>query len=119
VVAVGDASPERAGVLAEHGLRVIRIGPAPIGIEALLQELGRLGLTRLLVEGGSAVAAAFARANLIDRIAWYHAPVFLGGDGVPALAALGISELREAPRFHRTAALTLGEDVLETFARAD
>lgn len=119
VVAASEASHERAELLAERGLRVIRAGPAPIGIGALLAELGGLGLTRLLIEGGSAVAAAFARGHLIDRIAWYHAPMLLGGDGVAALAALGITDLREAPRFHRTAVLALGEDVLETFARAD
>ena len=32
------------------------------------------GLTRVLVEGGGQLAAALLRADLVDRIAWFHAP---------------------------------------------
>ncbi len=119
VVAAGDAPPERVAALADRGLRVIQTDSKKVAIGACLQELGRLGLTRLLVEGGGTVAAAFARAGLIDGIAWFRAPMLLGGDGTAALAALGIAEPNLAPRFRRTAVMALGEDILETFARAD
>jgi len=35
----------------------------------------------VLVEGGAQLAAALLRAALVDRIAWFHAPAVMGGDG--------------------------------------
>lgn len=84
---------------------------------AALHELGRRGLTRILVEGGSTLAAVLLRAGLVDRLAWFHAPSLVGGDGVPAVAPLGVASLAAAPRFERLSMETVGEDVLETFRR--
>ena len=43
-----------------------------------MNALAEAGLTRVLVEGGGQVAASLIRADVVDRIAWFHAP---GGDG--------------------------------------
>ncbi len=88
-----------------------------IDMTAALGELGRRGLTRVLVEGGATLAAVLLRAGLVDQLAWFHAPSLLGGDGLPAVAPLGIGRLAEAPRFRRLSVETVGEDVLETLAR--
>ncbi len=40
-----------------------------------------------------AVAAALLRADLVDRIAWFHAPAVMGGDGWPAVQAFGVETL--------------------------
>ncbi|WP_347304493.1 bifunctional diaminohydroxyphosphoribosylaminopyrimidine deaminase/5-amino-6-(5-phosphoribosylamino)uracil reductase RibD [Croceibacterium sp. TMG7-5b_MA50] len=49
----------------------------------------------LFVEGGAEAAAAFLRADLVDRLLLYRAPVLLGG-GLPALADLGLAGLWQA-----------------------
>jgi diaminohydroxyphosphoribosylaminopyrimidine deaminase/5-amino-6-(5-phosphoribosylamino)uracil reductase len=82
--------------------------------KAALMALGQAGLTRLMVEGGGAVAATLLAAGLIDRIAWFRAPVALGADGRPGLGPLGLTTLGGAPRFCRMSLETLGEDALET-----
>jgi len=82
-----------------------------------LRELGKRGITRLLVEGGGHLAAALLRENLVDRIAWFRAPTVLGGDGLPVAAAFGIDKLTEAPRFEHVSRIACGDDTLETFAR--
>lgn len=46
-----------------------------------LRELGRRGIASFLLEGGATIATAFLDAGLIDRVAIFHAPVRLGGDG--------------------------------------
>lgn len=69
-----------------------------------------------LVEGGARLAGALMKAGLVDRIAWFRAPLALGGDGVPALEPLGIADPNTAPRWRRIDARTLGTDTLETFA---
>ncbi len=62
-------------------------------LAAALEELGRRGITRLLVEGGAILATSLLRADLVDRLAWFRAPSVIGGDGLPALAALGLAAL--------------------------
>ena len=59
------------------------------------------GITRVLVEGGAQLAAALLRADLVDRLAWFHAPAVMGGDGWPAAQAFGIERLAAMPRFVR------------------
>jgi diaminohydroxyphosphoribosylaminopyrimidine deaminase/5-amino-6-(5-phosphoribosylamino)uracil reductase len=72
-------------------------------------------LTRILVEGGGRLAAALLRAGLVDRLVWFHAPLLLGGDGVPAIAALGLDRLAEAPAFERVSSESVGSDMLSIF----
>jgi diaminohydroxyphosphoribosylaminopyrimidine deaminase/5-amino-6-(5-phosphoribosylamino)uracil reductase len=88
-----------------------------VDMGAAFQELGRRGLTRVLVEGGSTLAAVLLRAGLVDRLAWFHAPLLFGGDGIPAVAGFGLEHLADARRFERMALETVGDDVLETLRR--
>jgi diaminohydroxyphosphoribosylaminopyrimidine deaminase / 5-amino-6-(5-phosphoribosylamino)uracil reductase len=111
----------RRRTFAECGVEIIEAPATPTGevdLKAALVMLGHRGLTRLLVEGGGGLAAALLKADLVDRIAWFHAPRILGGDGRPAVAAMGLDALASAPRFERLGLEAVGEDVLETLRRA-
>ena len=114
----GDA-PERHRAFRDCGVELIEVSRAgeTVDLAAAFQELGKRGLTRVLVEGGASLAAALLRAGLVDHIAWFRAPRLIGGDGVPAITAFGIDKLASTPRFERVAVEALGEDVLETFHR--
>jgi len=57
------------------------------------------------------------RADLVDRVAWFHAPAVLGGDAWPAVQAFGIEHLAAIPRFRRVAETRLGDDMLSEFER--
>lgn len=48
-------------------------------LTGVLQQLYKLGVTNLLVEGGGEVNASFLRAGLIDKFIVYMAPKVLGG----------------------------------------
>lgn len=89
-----------------------------IDLAVALGELGKRGLTRVLVEGGARLAGGLLEADLVDRLAWFQAPLLLGGDALPAVEAFGIAALAAAPRFERLALEALGEDLLETLTRA-
>jgi diaminohydroxyphosphoribosylaminopyrimidine deaminase/5-amino-6-(5-phosphoribosylamino)uracil reductase len=118
VVTLASADPDRQKALAEAGALVIAAEPDAtglIGLDIALRLLGDRGLTRLLVEGGGRLAAALLRAGLVDRLVWLHAPILLGGDGVPAVAELNFIALTEAPGFERLSSETVGEDVLTVF----
>jgi len=85
--------------------------------EKVLEILEGEGIRSVMIEGGGEVAAAFIRAGLVDAIAWFRAPILLGGDGRPALGKLGVGHLTGAPRFRRVDVTVLGEDVLERYER--
>jgi len=86
-----------------------------VDLAVALKALGERGITRLLVEGGAGLAAAFFRARLVDRLVWVQAPLAIGGDGIPAIAGLDLAALSDAPAFERLSTETIGDDVLTTF----
>jgi diaminohydroxyphosphoribosylaminopyrimidine deaminase/5-amino-6-(5-phosphoribosylamino)uracil reductase len=114
--------PARREALLRSGVTVINVEPGPdgtIGLDAALAALGERGITRLLVGGGGRLAAALMRARLVDRIAWVHAPMVIGNDGIPAIASFGLDVLADAPKFERLWTVEIGEDLLTVFcARA-
>ena len=117
----GEIIPSRAQRLAEAGARCILVpaGPGGIDLAQAMRALGTRGLTRVLVEGGAALAASLLRADLVDRIVWFHAPAAMGAEGRAALGELGVDALAAMPRFSRQGApAVLGEDVMTTFTRA-
>jgi diaminohydroxyphosphoribosylaminopyrimidine deaminase/5-amino-6-(5-phosphoribosylamino)uracil reductase len=82
---------------------------------SILSALGGRGLTRLLIEGGAQVAAAFLQAKAVDRLIWMRAGGILGGDALAAIAALGLDNLADMQRFQLSSAQRLGADYLETY----
>ncbi len=104
------------------GVRQSRV-PAGQGgrpdLGAVLDVLAQAEVTSILVEGGGQVAAAFLRADLVSAIEWFRAPILLGAEGRPAIAALGLESLASAPRFVRVAVEALGPDLRERYERAD
>lgn len=118
LVTLPAADPARRQALRDAGVEIIAAQPDDSGridLAGALGLLGGRGLTRLLVEGGGQLAAALLRAGLVDRLVWLHAPLLLGGNGVPAVGALGLGALADAPRFERLSSETIGADVLTTF----
>jgi diaminohydroxyphosphoribosylaminopyrimidine deaminase/5-amino-6-(5-phosphoribosylamino)uracil reductase len=109
------AALERAGV---EVATVERDDDGRLSLDAVLALLGGRGLTRLLVEGGGEVAAGLFRADLVDRMVWCHAPGVIGGDGVAAVGGYALARLADMTRFRRQSATGMGEDLVETYARA-
>jgi diaminohydroxyphosphoribosylaminopyrimidine deaminase/5-amino-6-(5-phosphoribosylamino)uracil reductase len=114
------ADPHRVAALSRAGAELIEVPAASPGIDlaATLAAIGQRGITRLLVEGGAQLAAALLRADLVDRIAWFHAPAVMGGDAWPAAQSFGVSHLADMPRFVRTMAQPVGADMLTELTRA-
>jgi diaminohydroxyphosphoribosylaminopyrimidine deaminase/5-amino-6-(5-phosphoribosylamino)uracil reductase len=112
-----DADAARKAAMTAAGVRLLPVPAGSLGVDlaAALAALGSAGLTRVLVEGGAQVAGALLRAGLVDRLAWFHAPGVMGGDGWPAAQAFGVGALAGMPRFHRLSTTMLGEDMLSEF----
>jgi len=106
VVHAPEADPGRVEALLGAGVEAIA-GPGATPaerVQAALVELGRRGLTSILLEGGATLAAAFAEAGQIDEARVFVAPLLLGG---PA-PELPPTRLQGTP----SEATTVGEDTL-------
>jgi diaminohydroxyphosphoribosylaminopyrimidine deaminase/5-amino-6-(5-phosphoribosylamino)uracil reductase len=105
------ASPRRA---------LLTSGAGAEGWERLArpQEIfGLSGVNDLLVEGGAATATAFLRADLVDRLLLYRAPILIGA-GKAAIGDLGLTQLADAHgRWRRIGTHQLGSDTREDYER--
>ena len=118
VLTLRSADPGRRAMFLANRVTLIDVdddGEGQIDLAAALGALGERGITRLLVEGGARLAAAFFRARLIDRLVWVHAPLVIGGDGIPAIAGFDLAALADGRAFERLSTETIGDDVLTTF----
>ncbi len=113
------AGPARAAILEAMGVQVEDAPSLGEGVDlgAVLSRLGALGVKSVLVEGGGVLAAALIAAGLVDRLEWFRAPIVLGAAGRPAVAALALGKLSEAPAFRRVAFTALGPDLWESYER--
>jgi len=110
-----DADVKRAEALVKAGavIKQVRLdGAGQLDLGAVLCELGRAQLTSVLVEGGSRVHGAFLRANLVDEVQIFVAPIFIGAEGVPLVDSLGLQQITDAPGFTVTRVRRFGNDVL-------
>ncbi len=118
VYSTGNSAP----ALSACGVEIVAVARDARGrpdIGAVLTDLARRGVTRLLVEGGAGVHATLLDRGYADRLEVFRSPVLLGDAGHSAVAALAAFSLDEAPRFVRVGRQLLGPDLLESFeARA-
>ena len=119
VVTLAASDSRRQAALQRQGVTVVAVEPDPAGridLAAMLGRFGEMGLTRLLVEGGGGIAASLLEARLVDRLVWMRAPMAIGGDGIAAVAPLGLGDPAAAPRFTLLASeVTAGGDAIETY----
>lgn len=123
-------TPASARIASGNTLILTATDPRPIGaaevlqvasvdgrptIDAVLATLAQRDITSVLIEGGGQVAASFIRAGRVDRLEWFRAPILLGGEGRPCIAALALANLAEAPKFRRLSAEPLGDDLWERY----
>jgi diaminohydroxyphosphoribosylaminopyrimidine deaminase/5-amino-6-(5-phosphoribosylamino)uracil reductase len=83
-----------------------------VDLADLLQQLGRLEITSLLVEAGSQLTGSLLEAGLVDRLALFLAPRLIGGEGARGLSAWGVDVLARTPRLEPLQITRLGEDLL-------
>jgi diaminohydroxyphosphoribosylaminopyrimidine deaminase/5-amino-6-(5-phosphoribosylamino)uracil reductase len=82
----------------------------------VLRALAARDVRHVLLEGGPTLAAAFARAGLVDEVHLYLAPALLGG-GLASVAALGIDSVDQALRWRTRHVERVGNDVFMEVGR--
>ncbi len=117
-----EAAPEQLDRLKSGGCDIIIVaasGGGRLAPLAILEALAERGMTRVLLEAGSALSAAFVSAGLVDEIAWFRAASIMGGDGLPAIAPMAVDSPANTPKFRLIDTIALDGDVLERYLRID
>lgn len=112
---VGERPPRpRVDHLVNAGVEVIATSSRREQQIAMgLDQLGRRGVTSLLLEGGAELAGAFIDAGEVDHLELFVAPMVIGGSAArPLLAGRGADRLAEATRAISLEADSSGDDIL-------
>ena len=118
VFAAQNTSPMAEDILKAKGVEVFRVeaNDGKLDLAAVLKILAGKGVTRLMVEGGPIVAAAFVQADLVDEVALFRSPNELGA-GIDTLEGLPLTALTKSAKLKWAATEAVGADTLEIFVR--
>jgi diaminohydroxyphosphoribosylaminopyrimidine deaminase/5-amino-6-(5-phosphoribosylamino)uracil reductase len=123
LVAVGvDASTERVAALRATEAEVVELPRNESGVDlaALMATLYERERYLLLLEGGAQLATGFLRADLVDRVVAYIAPILLGA-GSAVIGDFGVPTIDHALRLSPKGVTYLKPDVriVATVERGD
>jgi diaminohydroxyphosphoribosylaminopyrimidine deaminase / 5-amino-6-(5-phosphoribosylamino)uracil reductase len=99
-------------------LKGVRVMEAPlkdgkIDLRRLMERLGALGITSLLVEGGGRVMASALSEGIGDKIVLFYAPKLLGGDdGIPICSGPGPEKMADCVTVQDIEVRRFGDDIL-------
>lgn len=115
IATTSQAPPEKVRRL-ERMATVLVVNDGPqVHLPALLQILGKMEISSVLVEGGGRINGSFLREKLADKYYCYLAPKIIGGTKAPgSFAGEGISSLTESARLTKVSIERLGTDLLVT-----
>ena len=98
---------------ASHGAQVLVLPVVGRGVSlpALMRALHGLGVLHVLCEGGGELAASLLKANLVDDVGMFVAPMIIGGGGIASMGGAGWP-LALAPRFKIVETRMVGDDLM-------
>ncbi|MFZ5736062.1 MAG: bifunctional diaminohydroxyphosphoribosylaminopyrimidine deaminase/5-amino-6-(5-phosphoribosylamino)uracil reductase RibD [Pseudomonadota bacterium] len=110
------ATAARLGAAGAEVVHVADCAAAPgLDLPAVLHALSDKGVTRLLVEGGARVAAAFVTQRLADQIWLWRSEAAIGADGVDALDGLALTAITDSPHWRVRSTERVGPDTLTIY----
>jgi len=101
-------APACARTLRKQGVTVLEL-PRTRVLSAMAEELGKLGILRVLCEGGGILAGHLLKENLVDEFCVFLSPMLIGGP----VGATGDTAWRlpQAPRFTVKETRPIGKDL--------
>lgn len=84
-----------------------------VNLKRLMEELGKLNITSLMIEGGSSINASALSSGIVDKIMFFTAPKIIGGiDAVSSVGGKSPALLKNAVRIKNLQISTIGDDIL-------
>ncbi len=115
LVFFSEADTHKQTQLEELGIRLEKV-PAVMpderpDLSGILQRLGQLEITSVMIEGGATVNWTALAANVVDKVFLYYAPKILAGTGsIPFAAGPGFHHMNSAAQVRHLHLHRFGED---------
>ncbi len=113
IVATTAAPAERLAALRQAGAQTLAAGDGPrVDLKELMKELGRQGITSVLIEGGAEVHGSALAAGIVDKVVWFVAPRIIGGRTAPGpVGGAGVDEPDQAVLLEQVTVNRFGADI--------
>lgn len=101
--------------LTARGVTVLEtpLAGGQIDLNALMITLGAMGLSSVLIEGGSRVLSSALRSGIVNRVIAFYAPKLLGGDdGAPVCRGPGPEWMKDAIMLDNMTVHRRGDDLV-------
>ncbi len=118
ITGAGDSDAvkiEKQSRLEQMGVMVLQspLQNGQLAWEPLMARLGGMGITSLMIEGGSRVIGSALRAGIVDKIVFFYAPKILGGDdGYPVTKGQGPNSIEQSLRIKDMQVRKFGQDIM-------
>lgn len=108
-----DAGKEKC--LTEMGVRIIKSddGDGRVNLNILMDQLYRLGMDSVLLEGGGTLNASALEAGIVDKVIMFIAPKIIGGkQALTPVEGEGIKYLKDAVELHDITVDRIENDII-------
>jgi diaminohydroxyphosphoribosylaminopyrimidine deaminase / 5-amino-6-(5-phosphoribosylamino)uracil reductase len=115
VATTAKAPADKRRQLEAAGAQVLVIDRDSSGVALgpLMQRLGAMQITSILLEGGGELHASALRAGVVDKVLYFLAPTLIGGRAAPpAIGGEGFPRLAQAVTLDRVQVTQLDGDIL-------
>ncbi len=115
IVAVTSRAPKnRIEILERRGVKVFVCGKGRlVSVKILLQTLRKLGIRKILVEGGGALNWSMLSSGLVDEVSVAITPRILGGEkGVSLVEGKGVALVKDAVKLKLLRTAKYGSDLV-------
>lgn len=107
------ASSRKKEILTENGVLFIEHETDRVDLGRLVDQLYKMGITSILVEGGSSLNSSCLEAGIVDKVMFFISPKIIGGkDSFPAVGGKIFRSLQHPFMLQRTAVRRFGNDIL-------
>jgi diaminohydroxyphosphoribosylaminopyrimidine deaminase/5-amino-6-(5-phosphoribosylamino)uracil reductase len=116
VAVTSQASQEKVAQLEQRAeVLIVPERDGRVDLQALIQQLGEIEITSVLLEGGAEVNASALKAGIVDKVMVFIAPKLIGGSVAPGpIGGSGIEDLSEAVSLKDISVTRVVEDILVT-----
>jgi diaminohydroxyphosphoribosylaminopyrimidine deaminase / 5-amino-6-(5-phosphoribosylamino)uracil reductase len=103
----------KLNALREKGIEILKYETEKPDLQLLIRQLGKRGISSLLIEGGSSLNSYCLEAGIVDKVMFFVAPKIIGGkDSFPAVGGRTFRRLENAFRLADIKTRQIGEDLL-------
>ncbi len=115
IAASVDANSKKRSILENMGVTVLEIPKKGnfLDLGKLLEQLGKMKIMSLLIEGGATVIGAALSSGIVNKVLFFIAPKILGGDdGIPVCRGRGSLLMKDSLQLKNVDILRFDDDIL-------